>query len=242
MAIKHEAIINRGATIYNVDPRKIIVEDGWNPRTDFSGEGELKDSIIQNGVKRSLLVKKVDDRIILRNGERRLRATLKAISEGHDIKSVPCKFQDRNISDAESFFESMIADDGVRLNPVEEAEGYRKLRAWGLSVADIARRMGKSNVHIYRRLTLVDASEELKSEIRDRNITLGDAEKVIKESKGSIEGQNHKTRKVRKSNVMRAKEIRSHYKAAQAGEIDLRDDSDYLEGYMDALKKVLGES
>ena len=86
-----------------------------------------------------------------------------------------------------------------------------------------------------------DASPELQAEIKAKNITLEEAEKIVKESGGSIEGQNQKARKSRKSNIMKAKAMRTHYQAVQDGSVELkRDDTDYREGYLDALKQVLG--
>ena len=64
---------------FMVDPKVIVVKDGWNPRTDFSGEPELRDSIIANGMLVPMRVKKVDNTLELIDVERRLRAALLAI-------------------------------------------------------------------------------------------------------------------------------------------------------------------
>ena len=179
MAITHEAISGR-SNLYNVDPRHIKVQDGWNPRTDFSGEDELMDSIQENGVKMPLSLKKNGEDLFLIDGERRLRACLKLIAEGVDIKSVPCLFTQNTISDTEALMLSLVTNDGKRLDPTEEAEAFRRLKGWGLTVAEIAKRIGRSTVHVYRRLILVDASPELKDEIKAKNINLVDAENNVK--------------------------------------------------------------
>ena len=88
-ALKDVEGFQKRKEFFTVDPKVIVVKNGWNPRTDFSGEEELRDSIIQNGVLIPLRVKKVDNVLELIDGERRLRATHLAIKEGHNIESVP---------------------------------------------------------------------------------------------------------------------------------------------------------
>lgn len=240
MAIDHEGIEGRD-NLYKVNPRFIKVKDGWNPRTDFSGEDDLMKSIIENGVLQPLKVKKVDGDIILIDGERRLRATLRAIAEGNDIATVPCTFARKEMSDIEALCFAIIANDGKRLDPVEEAEAFNRLRGWGLKPVAIAQKLGKSDVFVYKRLILVDASPELKEEIKAKGINLAEAEKIIKQSKGSIEKQRESITGRRKS--MRTKQIEELY--AEKETLAKQDYEDYAEkryyqGMVDALKAVLG--
>lgn len=203
MAIKHPAITGR-SNIYNVDPTQIKILDDWNPREDFSGEEELINFIIENGpVFSPIYVRKPknSDDIILVAGERRLRATLRAIKDhGIEISSIPCIFTRPTISESEAMFLTLSENEGKRFNPVEEAEAFNRLKSWGVKVSDIAKRMGKSQVHIYKRLILIDASEELKKEISDKNISLSDAEEIITTSP-TIDDQNEKVEKKKKTKV-----------------------------------------
>lgn len=241
MAIKHDAISGR-SNLYNVDPRAIKVRDGWNPRIDFEGPDmeDLKNSIIENGVKLPLTLTKIGEDLCVRDGERRLRATMQAISEGHDIQTVPAIFTRPNISDVEALTLTLISNDGKPLNPVEEAEAYQRLRSWGLPVADIARKIGKSPVHVYKRIILVDASPELKQEIKEKNVTLQDAENIIKESSGNIEKQNRRSRAVNKSNRMKMPEIKSLLKEKETINTPVLNERYFNDGVVWALKKVLG--
>lgn len=234
MAITHEAISGR-SNLYNVDPRAIIVQNGWNPRTDFSGEEELMASIKENGVKLPLSLKKNGEELLLIDGERRLRACLKLIAKGAEIKSVPCLFTSNTISDTEALTLSLITNDGKRLDPTEEADAFRRLKGWGLTVAEIAARIGKSTVHVYRRLILVDASPELKAEIKAKNISLVEAEKIVKTSAGSVGKQSRKTRDASKSNRMSAKEIKALFESKVA----LVYQNDYDKGYATALQNIM---
>ncbi len=204
MAIKHSAISGRGASIYNVDPLQIKIIDGWNPREDFEGEEELLSFIKENGIEAipPLKVrKKKDDSIVLIAGERRLRAVIRAIDDGFPAAPVPCIFTRPTISQSEAMFLTIFENEGKRFNPVEEAGAFNRLRCWGVKVSEIAKRMGKSKVHVYKRLILIDASEELKAEIKEKNINLTDAEEIIKESAGSIDTQSKKLKKKKAEKV-----------------------------------------
>ena len=204
MAIKLEGI-QRRTDYYLIDPRAIIVQDGWNPRTDFSGEHELKRSIIENGVKVPLRVKNVDGSIILIDGERRLRATLKAISEGHEIISIPAIFERKGISDVEALVTALITNEGKPLDPVEEARGLQRLINWGLTIKDIAGKVGKSEVHIRNRLALTDASPQVQQAVQEKTVTLSDAAKITRQSGGNVAAQDEALKTVKKDAPVRRK-------------------------------------
>ena len=188
MPWKNEAVLKR-RDVFEIDPRKIDVQDGWNPRTDFSGEAELKLSIIENGVIEPITVKAIGERVVLVDGERRLRATLLAIKEGHEIASVPAMLSRRGISDIEAMFTAIIKNDGKPLSPVEEADAFRRLAAWGVTQADIAKRIGRSQPYVSGRLVLVDAAPEVRKAVSEKKIKVKAAKQIIKKSGGSVERQ-----------------------------------------------------
>lgn len=198
MAVKHEGIEGR-SDVYRVNPEFIKVQEGWNPRVNFGGEAdeELKDSIVENGVLIPIRVKKNGEGFILVDGERRLRAVKKAISEGNDIQSVPAIIERKNLSEIDAMVVSLLANTGKPLSPSEEAGAFQKLKNWGISCQDIAKKMGKSVPYVYDRLKLVDASPELKQSIDNKEVTLGAAKEIIDESEGSIEKQNEAVKVVK---------------------------------------------
>lgn len=238
MPVRHEAIVSR-TNLYMVDPNQITIQDGWNPRTDFSGQEDLSQAIKENGVQVPLLVKNDNNVLCLVDGERRLRAVMNLISQGVNIKSVPCVFTRSTISEPEMMFSSLIRNDGKPLSPIEEASAYNRLRNWGVSAADISKRIGKSKPLIYRRLLLVDASHELRAEIEANNINLTDAEDIIKKSRGKIEEQDPEPK--RKSNKLSAKEIKAIIveKKSQRDMATHEDKIHFLNGYILALENVL---
>ena len=113
------------ADLFHVDPAAIVVVDGWNDRTDFSGEDDLKQSIIEVGVKRPLLVKKTKDNTLeLIDGERRLRATMRAREEGAAIQTVPVIVAPARANEIDLYLDSVIANTGKPLTPTEEANSF----------------------------------------------------------------------------------------------------------------------
>ena len=120
---------------------------------------ELADSIREHGrVIQPILVRPADDGFELVAGERRLKAseiadqpTIRAIVEGVD-----------DATSAEmALAENMARDD---LNPMEEARGCAALRdTFGMSVAEIGRRVGRDRTaisHLIRLLELPDKAQE----------------------------------------------------------------------------------
>jgi ParB/RepB/Spo0J family partition protein len=196
----------RRTDMFFVDPRKIIVVDGWNPRTDFSGEDELMASIIENGVEVPLKVRKVVDgenlKMELVDGERRLRATLRAIADGHAIESVPVQVEKKGTNEIESLVTALIRNDGKPHSPSEEADAYKRLEKWGLTQADIAKKVGKSVSHIRNRLELAGASPEVKAAVAKKEIPIGEAQQIAKNP--SIESQSEALRRRKSAPRVRA--------------------------------------
>jgi ParB family transcriptional regulator, chromosome partitioning protein len=188
MPSDYDAVVKR-RDILELDPRKIVVIEGWNPRTDFSGEDELVASIVENGVLEPITVKAVEKQLCLVDGERRLRATLKAIAGGAEIVSIPAMIAKRGISDMEAMFLTLIKNDGVPLKPSEEADAYRRLIAWGLSAKEIGRRVGRSDTHIHNRVVLTDAIPAIKKAVDAGEMNLGEAKEIVVGSGGSVEKQ-----------------------------------------------------
>lgn len=82
----------KNTDLFLIDPRNIVVVDGFNVRRDFDLD-ELKEQIKAKGVLNPLTVIAFKDdegneKYKLVDGERRYRATMLAISEGADIPYV----------------------------------------------------------------------------------------------------------------------------------------------------------
>lgn len=180
----------RRSDVFHIAPSIIEIVDGWNPRTDFDGEDDLVDFIKAGGTLPPLLVRKTaDKRLELVDGERRLRAALRAIEEGAELQSVPVIVARRGAGEAELFFTAIASNGGKAFTATEEAAAYRRLANWGIDVRTIAARSGKSVSHVRNRLELADASPEVKSAVDAGEITIGQAQQIARESDGKIDEQ-----------------------------------------------------
>ncbi len=190
----------RGPEIFMFDPQEIHVADGWNHRIDFETDKEkIMNQIRYNGVKAPLNVKKTDGVVILVDGERRLRATLDLIKEGHVIEAVPVRVAPKNSNDIDLFVDSLIANDSKALDENEEAVGFTRLINMGLSVSDISERTGRTEVLIRKRLKLAAASPDVKKALKKKEISVTTAENIVDKSAGSIKRQNKALKREKKS-------------------------------------------
>lgn len=185
-----------------IDPRKIKVRDGWNPRTNFKNINDLKNSIIENGVQVPLRVIKEDEKTYLIDGERRLRATMKAIEEGNNIKLVPCIFESKKMTEVDALVLALITNDGEKLNALEEAEAYHRFINWGYAASKIATMVGKSKVYVYERLSLRRSSPEIRKALGAGEISIRDASKIAKKNK-TIKKQSEAVAKLRSKKKQR---------------------------------------
>jgi ParB family chromosome partitioning protein len=102
--------------LYNIDPRNIVVVEGFNSRIDFDLE-ELKESIRENGVKNPISVIPFKDedgneKYRLVDGERRYRATMALMAEGADIMRIPALFLSKSLKPDELLVEQLIRNEG----------------------------------------------------------------------------------------------------------------------------------
>ncbi len=140
-------------------PVEKIAPNPYQARKAFkeSALNELVDSIRQSGILQPLAVRPMKDgsgRFELIAGERRLRAAKKA-----GLKTVPVIARD--VGDREmsvlSLVENLQRED---LNPIDEAEGYRRLIAeFKLTQEDAASRVGKSRSAVANVLRLLALPE-----------------------------------------------------------------------------------
>lgn len=139
--------------------------------------GEIKDlaaSIASVGVIEPLLVSPADDgTFVVVAGHRRLQAARQA-----GIPELPCTV--RKLSDAERV-EIMLAENVARcsLTPIEEASGYFRLIEFGLPLAEVGRRIGRSARHISGRLALLELPRMVQAKVDSGKVTVAEATALL---------------------------------------------------------------
>ncbi|MDZ7638840.1 MAG: ParB/RepB/Spo0J family partition protein [Bryobacterales bacterium] len=146
------------------------------PRTIFHQQAldELSQSIRANGIIQPLIVRRVDGKIELVAGERRLRAAKLA-----GLSAVPVVYT--QISD-DRLLEVTLIENIQRedLNPLEVAEAYQRLiLELGLNHEQIAERTGKDRSTITNHLRLLRLPHEVQQLLADRRLSMGHARALV---------------------------------------------------------------
>lgn len=176
--------------ILKVDPQCVVIRKDWNPRIDFGELEDLSRSIIENGLLVPIRIRQNScGELEVIDGERRLKATLIAIKNGYDIKSVSAIYETVK-NDSDLMVLTLVTNQGKPLTPLEEAVAFNRLKKMGLSVKDIARRIGKSNPYVYEKLILINADEEVKKALKNKEISVATAASIVGNSKSQKREQS----------------------------------------------------
>ena len=166
-------VTNNKISISSITPNK------FQPRKNFQREDllELSNSIKERGIIQPLIVRKSEDeknKYELIAGERRLQASQMAglhevpvfIIEADDLKSL----------------EFAIVENVQRkdLNPIEEAEGYKRLiDEFKYDQDKVAKFIGKSQSHISNSIRLLSLPKKVINYISNGNLTQGHAKILV---------------------------------------------------------------
>lgn len=147
------------------------------PRKTFDDEklAALSSSIEEHGVVSPLLVTPtVNGTYRIVAGERRWRASKLA-----GLTEVPCivrDFEEQKVMEL-ALVENLQRED---LNPIEEAEGYRRLmNTFALTQEEISKRVGKSRSAVANALRLNNLCDEVKEMLKDERLTQGHARALL---------------------------------------------------------------
>jgi ParB family chromosome partitioning protein len=153
-----------------------ILPNRSQPRKHFDETKlkELAESIKEKGVLEPLVVRKMAQGYEIIVGERRWRAAQKA-----GLKEVPVlvkEVEDREVLEI-SLIENLQREN---LNPVEEAEGFRRLiDDFGLHQEELGVRIGKDRTTIANTLRLLKLPVEVLGQLRQNRITPGHARAIL---------------------------------------------------------------
>ncbi len=154
-----------------------ILPNEQQPRRVFKPDelAELSASIKEKGIIQPLVVRALDEGFELIAGERRLRA-----SEMAGLTEVPVRIMEVT-TDQEmlelSLIENLQRED---LNPVELAEGYKKLQQeWGLTQEQIAKKVGKERATIANMIRLLELPETILKGLQHGEISVGHSKALL---------------------------------------------------------------
>ena len=156
-----------------------IVKNKYQPRKNFEKESleELTNSIRERGIIQPIIVRKSEDqdgKFEIVAGERRWQAAQNAGL--HEIHAVVIK------ADNLKSLEFAIVENVQRkdLNPIEEAEGYKKLiDEFRYDQEKVAKFIGKSRSHITNCLRLLTLPQKIIQYVIDEKISQGHAKILV---------------------------------------------------------------
>lgn len=166
-------------TNFNVDPRLIEVEPGFNRPISRDVVEGFKTTMRQGKKIPSLLVRVEDSKIILVDGEHRVIAAMELISEGVQIVSMSAE-QFRG-NDVERIMYMLASASENPITPLIQGIRYKQLRAFGLTNQMIHEGTGKSAAHIAACIELSEANADVHTAITNGDISSTEARKVVKE-------------------------------------------------------------
>lgn len=227
----------KNTDLFLIDPRNIVVVDGFNVRRDFDLD-ELKEQIKAKGVLNPLTVIAFKDdegneKYKLVDGERRYRATMLAISEGADIPYVRAMKARKDASTEELYIQQMMRNEGKKFTEYECAIMFRRFKEeFGYSQVEIADKFKKSPAFISKCLSLLDLPPYIQERIMKGELSVK-AAKEIAANYGSEKEQV----KAAKSAVDNAKE-NGRAIATNKEVLNSLKDSKEAKAIAEALRKV----
>jgi len=157
-------------------PVERILRDPAQPRKTFDEAKlrELAESIKTQGVIQPVLVRRdgADYRLIA--GERRWRAV--QLAGLHEVPAVV-----RDVSAAEAFELALVENlQRTDLNPLEEAEGYRRLiQEFGLTQDQVGERVGRDRASVANALRLLQLPDAVKELLASGALGMGHARALL---------------------------------------------------------------
>lgn len=157
--------------------REMLYPNPDQPRKIFDPEklNELAQSIRENGILQALLVQPMDDgRFRIIAGERRWRA-----AEIAGLDELPCQIIEMDEIRQRT---AMLVENLQRadLGPLEEAKGFLELRQQGLSEAEIADKIGKSQPYVNNRIRLLRLPESVQTMVDEGKLSASAARVLLK--------------------------------------------------------------
>jgi ParB family chromosome partitioning protein len=173
--------------LYKIDPRNIVVVDGFNSRVDFDLDA-LKDSIRENGVLNPVTVIKFKDdngeeKYRLVDGERRYRSVMALLEEGVEIPRIPAICIPK-MDDSELLLQQVVRNEGKPFNEYEYALACQKFLQFGFSKAEIAKKIGKNNGMITYYLNHLDRDKRVQELLKEGKISGSEVRRIYRGHEG----------------------------------------------------------
>jgi len=168
-----------------VDVRSIIVRPTFNKRKIFGDLEALAESIRNNGIIAPMrgYREKINgvSHVIVKDGERRMRAVEILLNQGVEFKRVPVIIGHKS-SMEDQILEMVISNDGLPMTTLEEGLAFAELINFGWTPKEVASRAGRTQGHVSNALALAKAPKTIQDSINVGEISSSEALKVLREN------------------------------------------------------------
>lgn len=178
--VKGDDTISKSVPTFLVDPRTIVVQEGFNARPldpeHVAYFKELKRQGVDTGF---LVLQMIDGKRVMREGHHRLAADLELIAEG--VKILKVKAIEFKGDEKAAIFLMLATQSGKPYTPLQLGEQYVKLvNLYGMTYAEIAKERGKSAQHVKDYIRLTEQPAELKAMVQAGEVKAATALKLVK--------------------------------------------------------------
>lgn len=164
-------------------PPSMLIPNSENPRIRYREIEELMNSILENGVKDPLTGYYKGDKVILKDGHRRMKAIQMALDKGNQIARVPVIIVEAPSKEQETL-DYILHNDGDPLNMLEQSEVVKRLMNFGWKPADISRRTGKKPGYIANLIILTKVPMKIYNLIVEDKISAHAVIQIVAALKG----------------------------------------------------------
>ena len=177
--------------LYMIDPRNIVVVEGFNSRVDFDLD-ELVTSIAESGVKNPISVipfkdENGNEKYRLVDGERRYRATMQSIENGGDIARIPALFLSKSLKADELLIEQLVRNEGKHFSEYEYGIAFRKFVDLGYEPQEIVKKLGLASWKTIF-LTHTERDERVQQLMREGKIEGTEVRRIYQAHKNDEKG------------------------------------------------------
>lgn len=174
--------------IYNIDPRAIVVVEGFNSRTDFGDIEDLAAQIAEQGVLNPVTVIPIKDEngvetYQLVDGERRYRACMHIINNGGDIARIPAIFIPKNTSKDELLIQQVMRNEGKPFSEYEYGVAFNKFIKLGYERKEIAKKFGVKSWKVDCFLAHLSRDERVQELMKSGKVNGVDVRHIYQSSK-----------------------------------------------------------
>lgn len=193
--MNNELNATKRTDIYQIDPRNIVVVEGFNARKNFDLD-ELKEQIRKVGVLNPITVIPFKDKETgaekyrLVDGERRYRAVMALLAEGEDIKRIKAMYLPKGTKEEDLLIQQLLKNTGKQFSEIEMAKLFNRFKEqWGYTQTEIADKFCKKTSFVSRCMALLELPAEIIEMMERGEISADTARQIVSQNKDDEDAQ-----------------------------------------------------